>query len=432
MKSSLPRFPRVPHRFDKSRDPDYKSGNSDHSNDESFEQVILDKKDGPQNVLETNTIVQTIEPTEEQREVIETKQTVEKDELIPQVSSGGLILPPRGPNHIATDFDMSKDEWTLGEILDLRITAIPFLVDKLIPMHTLNVLAGQSERGKSTLYTQLSLAIIRGDDEFLGCKLYTNYKRVLIISTEDGPVALSFRTNKQLNQATSINEYRDRLTFIINQDNLENRIEDFLIKTRVDLVVMDAFGDVFTGRDINASNSVRQYLGTYVKLIQKYGCSVLFVHHIGKSKQNNRSEKDQLLGSVGIEGKTRNVMMLSIINDQHQLSIVKGNYINREDRKTPLYLNFDSDTLTFSLAEGPAKPEEGKEGDIDSTGGSTAKSKPGPQKDMEKYNLAIKLHKEGKSQVEIAQIVGRDKSTICKWIKEHKANQNPPPNTPAV
>jgi hypothetical protein len=373
--------------------------------------------------LKTNTLINKINPLDT---LVKDKEITKQDKKVeptPQVSSGGLILPPKRPDQIATQFDMSKDEWTLGELLDMKITEIPFLVDKLIPLHTLNVLAGQSERGKSTLYTQLSLAIIRGDDEFLGCKLNTTHKRVLVISTEDGPVALSFRTNKQLTQASSTVELRDRLVFITNQDNLEVRIENYLKKTKVDLIVMDAFGDVFTGGDINASNSVRRFLDKYVNFIRKYGCSVLFVHHVGKGKQSNKAEKDQLLGSTGIEGKMRNVLMLSIVNDQHQLSIAKGNYINREDKKIPIYLNFNSNTLTFSKADGPAKPSESDETAITS---SEAKNKPGKQKDMALYNQAIQLYKEGKPQVEIAKIVGRDKSTVSKWIKEHKSKPDLP------
>ena len=403
--------------------------NPDQPGLQNLEQINVEKldvnhKSSSANLASAMILVdnQKVE-NESKKEVQKGSIITEKQHVIQKVSSGGLNLPPKRPDQIATHFDMTKDEWTLGELLDMKITEIPFLVDKLIPLHTLNVLAGQSERGKSTLYTQLSLAIIRGDDEFLGFKLNVIYKRVLVISTEDGPVALSFRTNKQLNKVSIIGELRDRITFITNQDDLERRIERYLEKNRADLVVMDAFADVFTGGDINASNSVRRYLNNYVKFIRQYGCSVLFVHHVGKGKQSNKPEKDQLLGSTGIEGKMRNVLMLSIVNDQHQLSIAKGNYINREDKKIPLYLNFDNETLTFSKADGPAKPNESNESNVASKGVCTIKRKPGRQKDMNLYNRAIQLYLEGKSQVEIAKIVKRDKSTICKWIKNYNSEQ---------
>jgi RecA-family ATPase len=316
-------------------------------------------------------------------------------------------------------FDIFKDEWTLEELLHLNITEIPFLVEKLIPKDTLVVLAGQSEIGKSTLYTQLAIAIVRGDNEFLECKLNAIHKRVLVISTEDGPIPLSFRTNKQVNQATVRVEKRRNLDFIFNYNNLEERIEKYLEKNKVDLIVIDAFGDVFWG-DINATNSVRNFLNRYVKFIQEFGCSVLFVHHVCKGKNKQRQEKDQLLGSTGIEGKMRNVLMLSIVNDQHQLSIVKGNYVSREDKQSPIYLNFDDKTLTFSRAEGPAQPKETDQSDMASGPVSRRESKPGRKRDEQKRAEAFKLYKEGVQQVEIANRLEVDKSTICKWIKAYK------------
>jgi hypothetical protein len=352
------------------------------------------------------------------------EQKVPIDEAFkPQVSGCGLKPPPMDPGQTSIQFDMSKDEWTLGELLELKITEIPFLVEKLLPLHTLNVLAGQSERGKSTFYTQLALAIIQGNKEFVGCKISAINKRVLVISTEDGPIALAFRTNKQLKQIGEIEKFKDQLTFITNQDDLENRIEKHLEKNKVDLIVMDAFADVYTGGDINSSNAVRRYLNTYTKFTQKYSCTVLFVHHVGKGKQANKPEKDQLLGSAGIEGKMRNVLMLAIANGQHQLSIAKGNYINREDKKTPLYLNFDDSTLTFSRADGPAKPIADDQNTLASGAASRRKSKPGRKKDMSLYYTAIELHNKGVPQVEIAKRVNRDKSTICNWIKKYNANK---------
>jgi hypothetical protein len=55
---------------------------------------------------------------------------------------------------------------------------------------------------------------------------------------------------------------------------------------------------------------------------------------------------------------------------------------------------------------------------VASSGGCNAISTPGRQKDMKLVGQAKQLKKEGKSLVEIARIIGRDKSTICKWLKE--------------
>jgi len=210
---------------------------------------------------------------------------------------------------------------------------------------------------------------------------------------------------------------------IFNYEKPEERIKKFLEENPADLIVLDAFGDVFGG-EINTSNSVRQFLNNYNDIIRKHRCSILFVHHVCKGNKKKKSEKDQLLGSTGIEGKMRNVIMLSIVNDQHQLKIVKGNYVNREDKKIPLYLNFDDKTLTFSKADGPAKPKDGGESVLASSRGSRGERKPGRRRDEKLYDQAIQLYKEGKSQVKIAKIVDRSKSAISKWITEYKSKLN--------
>jgi hypothetical protein len=377
------------------------------------------KRDGNHNFLNTNVNFHKPKLNGKQVEIVEQNDVATKQDVVNNFTVDELKPHPKDPDQLSPQFDMFKDEYTLEELLDMNTTEIPFLVEKLIPKETLVVLAGQSEIGKSTLYTQLALAIVRGDNEFLGCKINATHKRVLVISTEDGPIPLSFRTNRQVIQSTIGVDKRKNLKVIFNHDNIEPRIKDYLEESPADLIVLDAFGDVFWG-DINASNSVRRFLNNYVDMIRKYRCSVLFVHHVCKGNKKPKSEKDQLLGSTGIEGKMRNVLMLSVVNDQHQLSIAKGNYVNREDKKNPIYLNFDDKTLTFSKADGPAQPKETDESVMASGPGSSRKSRPGRKRNPKLWSEAIKLHKEGVPQVEIAKRVGKDKSTICKWLKAYE------------
>jgi len=355
---------------------------------------------------------------------------VDKQEPESQATSGKLNfeLSPKEveeKEQSSTQLDLLKDEYTLLQLFNLNITEIPFLVEKLIPNDSIVVLAGPSETGKSTFYTQLSLAIAKREETFLGFKINGVYKRILIISTEDGPITFAFRINKQLGVKRLDAEVGNNMVVIFNYSNLEDRIRSILKETPVDLIIIDAFGDVFYG-DINSSNAVRTFLSKFRNICLEFHCSILFVHHVSKGKKK-QAEKDQLLGSVGIEGKMRNVMMLSIINDQHQFNIVKSNCVPKKDRTKPTYLNFDEETLTFSIAAEPAKPVVNT---IDNKDNSNAyglyhnkKNKPGRKKDQKLYAEAINMYNDGVPQVEIAKKVGRDKSTVCKWIKAYKENK---------
>ena len=379
--------------------------------------------DGNHKTAGRNNVLQVLPPVRLQYEENSTGDNINKVDNKDKLPIEENILGIKSKPQLSTDFDHLKDEYNLGELLGLKVTEIQFLLERLIPHRALVFLAGESEIGKSTLYTQLSLAIVKGDQEFLGFKINAIYRRVLIISTEDGPHAFSFRLIKQLNGSKIDVKIQKNLVVIFNYEDLETRIREILNQTPVDLVIIDAFADVY-GDCINVSNDVRRFLNKFSDINNKYQCSTLFVHHVGKSKKKQQSAKDQLLGSVGIEGKARNVLMLSF-NGKHQLSIVKGNYVSREDKEKPIYLNFDEKTLTFSIAKESVIPDEVQGNSTGTSSSSSSNNRPGRKRAIDLYNQAIKLYDDGKgmSQVEIAKRVGRDKSTVCKWIKAYNESK---------
>jgi len=186
------------------------------------------------------------------------------------------------------------------------------------------------------------------------------------------------------------------------------------------LLVVDAFGDVYSG-DINVINSVRVFLNSFSEIIRDYDVAVLFVHHIGKRKENKEPNKNNMLGSAGIEGKARSVLNLSKMKGHPELrilNIVKGNYVAEDIKKTPFLMGFNPITLTYhSVPQDSLSDDEFRNSGSDQS--SSGNLRPGRKVDPSLFEEAIRLHKEGTSQVEIAKTVGRDKSTISKWIKKH-------------
>jgi RecA-family ATPase len=312
--------------------------------------------------------------------------------------------------------DLSKEEFTLEELLTIKETEIPFLVEKLIPKEAIVFLAGASEVGKSLFYSQLALSIINGDTEFLGLKLNTFFRRVLMFSTEDGPVSISTRSRKQLTSLSFSSDVTKRLDIITSSEKVVERIQKFLDMNQYDLVIIDAFGDVFDG-EINVSNSVRLFLNKFSAIIRQHRTTFLIVHHIGKGKESKQANKVHLLGSVGIEGKARNVVTISKNpnNTNYRiLSIVKGNYISDDHKKTPIILKFDQPTLTYSIAD----DSEYRRFAINQPGALPRKK--GKPRDEVKYQSFLKMHKERISQKEIAATLKLDKSTVCRWVKEYR------------
>ncbi len=320
--------------------------------------------------------------------------------------------------------NLSKERFTLGELLSIDIENIPFLVEKLIPENTLTFLAGASDVGKSLLYTQLVLCIVMGKDEFVGCKISAKHKRVLIVSTEDGAVAISIRLKKQLCNATIDQDKLEDLILITGSTNPKNRIEGELKNGKFDLVVIDAFADIY-GDDINTSNRVRTFLDGFTQLISKYGCSLLIVHHIGKGKERLSENKGHLLGSVGIEGKARQVLILSkdnVLGNIRRLVSVKGNYLTEEEKKNTLVMEFDPTTLTYKTIDEKSPVDLTDKNQF----GIVSSRRQGRKENAELEEMKSKarqLYKEGWTLEKIGKELGRDKSTISRWFSDDKGPQ---------
>ncbi|MGA2408432.1 MAG: AAA family ATPase [Bacteroidales bacterium] len=326
----------------------------------------------------------------------------------------------KDPQCYPINFDQECN--TLEELLQMVKEGIRFLVEKLLPDGCISILAGESDLGKSSLYTQLALSIISGMKSFLGFKLNTLHNKVLIVSTEDGKIAITDRIMKQMKNIPVKSEYTKNLYIMTTSVDVLTKVREKLKEISFDLVILDAFADLYDG-DINTSNKVRIFLNDFSEMIKEFKCAVLIVHHIGKGREGQGGHKNQLLGSVGIEGKARQVLMMSRQKDLRVLQIIKGNYVSEEDKKKTIYLKFDPETLTFSIILEPTPIKiikELNESAVASSGESRAKNKPGRKRDNELWTRAIALYKEGKKQCEIAKELGVCAATISRWITKYK------------
>ena len=80
-----------------------------------------------------------------------------------------------------------------------------------------------------------------------------------------------------------------------------------VIQVGFDLLVMDAFLDIFDGV-MNDGGQVRRFITKYDQLAAKHGFLVVFNHHAGKRTQQFAPSKDNLLGSQSFEAKMRLVI----------------------------------------------------------------------------------------------------------------------------
>lgn len=222
---------------------------------------------------------------------------------------------------------------TAKKLIDMKIVKFPTLVEDLFPLTGLVVVSGPSDSGKTTLMRQLAIEIVTKKSKFLNLDLNAKHKRVIYISTEDDENAISYLLNKYQLTAEEKQKLKN-LIYIFDTEKVVEEIEKILTVNPVDLIIVDAFTDLYVG-DLNMSNKVREFLNKFRGLTLKYDCLVIFVHHPNKRADHETPNKNSLLGSQGIEAKARLVVDFrkeKANPDFRRLYITKGNYMS-DDKK---------------------------------------------------------------------------------------------------
>lgn len=300
---------------------------------------------------------------------------------------------------------------------------MPKLVNPIFPEVGLVSLVGSSDTGKSTFLRQLALTLALKIDDFVGYKVKAKKPNIIYVSTEDDAISTSINLKKQtegLSKLYKINhEDLNHIKFIfdgddMDSDSIEDRLNSILETTEVQLVIVDAFTDLF-GYDINSSTAVRNFFREFSKIAKKHNCLILFLHHTGKGKDKASVSKDNVLGSQAFEAKMRVLLELRKHpnnEDLRTLTITKGNYISSQIKKYTKVLKFDESTLLFSFVS------EILTQDL-STLNRTVKNS-----DIVK-KLILDYHKEGKSTREIEGLLKTQghnvgKSTVNNYIRQSK------------
>lgn len=247
--------------------------------------------------------------------------------------------------------EQPKIAYTLRQLKSMKIESVPFLVDNMILQTGVCFLTGPSDTGKSTIAKQLAYSIISGSEQFLGRKLTTRTKRVLIVTTEDGIMNVAASVLKQTYDKLT-EEMEDRLIFIFEALSDPKKLEPYIGEQGVDLIIVDAWADTFSG-DLNTAVHVRQNLQRYKAIADKHQCLILGIHHVRKGSEDQGPNKNQVLGSQAIESYSRVMLDLRMDKDElRRLTITKGNDIPPEVKKQPLMLKLNEDRI-FELSDSP-------------------------------------------------------------------------------
>lgn len=238
------------------------------------------------------------------------------------------------------------------ELYNLKIDNLPKLLNPYFQKIGLAALVGTSDSGKSTFLRQLSLSIAFKKEYFLGNKLNCKTNKVIYVSTEDDSNSVSTAIRKQINYMISQEKNLDltllkNLHFIFETENLLSKLKKRLKNDPCDLIVIDAFSDVFA-KDINANTQVRQFLHDYHNIARTYKCLIIFLHHIGKNTQKNAPSKDSIIGSQAFEAKMRAVIELrpnKYKDNYKDLWVLKANFLDSTFKNKSYVLEMTSDLI---------------------------------------------------------------------------------------
>lgn len=237
---------------------------------------------------------------------------------------------------LSPDIDVTEQKSMFLSALDLlndKNVKQSYLIDGLIAVGEVGLVVGPSDTGKSILTRQIALSIALKRENVLGLKLNTIYNRSIVVSTEDNKASWKEKIEKYGLKEDERNELAN-LSIVFDERFTPKDLEEEIKKNPADLVVIDVFTDLFTG-DINNAISVRMFFKPYKAIAQKYGCAVIFIHHVSKKGEQSSPSKLNVSGSQGIEATMRYVLELrkdpNDVNARH-LIITKGNNFTPQEK----------------------------------------------------------------------------------------------------
>jgi RecA-family ATPase len=299
-------------------------------------------------------------------------------------------------------------EVTGESLLNNPVTEIKWLIEGLFQRVGMAALAGSSDTGKSMLLRQLAIAIALGLDKFLGFLINAIHNSAIYVSTEDGIEATNFLLNKQA--AGAAPEKLNNLRFIMDSEDLYQRLDKSLSKRPADVVIIDCFSDAY-GNDLKDTSKIRQWMNQLQKLSVNHNCLILFLHHAVKKSENERPSKNNLLSGQGFEAKVRLVieLRLDLINPNvRHLCIVKGNYLPASSKNESYVLTYDEKRFCFENTGDRIAFEE-------------LMVNPNDDSRKQKYLEAVTLQDAGMKLEDIAKKLGySNKGGVSKLLKTGK------------
>lgn len=197
------------------------------------------------------------------------------------------------------------------ELYSTPMTAPKWAIDQMIPQG-LSVIASPPKTGKSYFVLQSAFAVARGE-KFLGYR--TTKGKVLLISLEDTFNRLQKRIVQVCPDTSKI---PDNLDMTVEFPRLDSEglacLEKEIKENGYCLVILDTWGKTKPNGQAKRSENVYEtdvrLVSEVKKLADKYGISILLVHHLKKGGGASKDWLESLSGSMGLSATVDGLLAL--------------------------------------------------------------------------------------------------------------------------
>lgn len=241
------------------------------------------------------------------------------------------------------------DTHQLSSFLELDLEPTTWLVEQLIPAHGLMSLASAPKVGKSMLAMHLVRSLASGDD-FLGFR--TAAASTLYIAEEGGAQAIQGRF-RRLEESDAFGPCTVEPVLAIHQqlsvDTPEgiHRFETLLEATRPALVVIDCLVWI-RERSENRSEDMAALMAILRRLATDYECTVLFIHHTAKGREDRTGYSMRGSGVLGSSTEGN-------LSFRRERNGIRLDAELREGEGITLHLRWDPQSGIFGVVRQPSR-----------------------------------------------------------------------------
>ena len=194
------------------------------------------------------------------------------------------------------------------KLSDITARPVEWLWKSFIPLGTFIIIEGAEGEGKTFICLALACAVASGKGlPFTSENEHIKPSNVLLLSAEDSlPYTIKPRLEKMNAPCEKIITVDEQ--FILDRDGIL-RFEGQLAEHAPKLVIIDPLFSYAGKINLDRDNEIRTVTGELIQLAEKYGCTIVGVRHIGKSKGTGDPRKAGLNG-IGWRASARSVLLV--------------------------------------------------------------------------------------------------------------------------